>query len=81
MVLSLAAFTLYAAFALALLLTARRWVRPLSRRAALLLLLPLCFTGGAFLSGRIYAPVGISLVTLGALLVWGIARRWRGARR
>jgi hypothetical protein len=37
---------------------AHRFVRPMSKTAALiLLLLPLCFTGRALLTGRVYAPI------------------------
>jgi hypothetical protein len=49
---------LYAATALALLWLADRFVIPISRGAAVaLLLLPLCFTGRALLTGRVYAPL------------------------
>ena len=49
---------LYFATAGVLLWLAARFVTPLSRGAALaLLLLPLCFTGRALLTGRVYAPV------------------------
>lgn len=52
---------LYAAFAAALLALAHRLVIRLSWRAALALaLLPLCFTGHALLTGRIYAPVDLA---------------------
>ena len=38
-----------------------RFVTPLSRRAMLVLaLLPLCLTGPALLTGRIYAPIDIA---------------------
>jgi hypothetical protein len=48
----------YFATAAALLALAHRFVAPLTRGAALvLLLLPLLFTGRALLTGRIYAPV------------------------
>lgn len=49
---------LYLAAGLALAAAGHRWVRPLSRRAALaLLLLPLCFTGRALLTGAVYSPI------------------------
>lgn len=55
------AAVLYAAFAAALLALAHRLVVRMSRRAALALaLLPLCFTGYALLTGRIYAPVDLA---------------------
>jgi 2-polyprenyl-3-methyl-5-hydroxy-6-metoxy-1,4-benzoquinol methylase len=55
------AAVLYAAFAAALLALAHRLVTRMSRRAALALaLLPLCFTGCALLTGRIYAPVDLA---------------------
>jgi hypothetical protein len=50
--------TLYLVTAVALLVLAARFVRDFSRAAALvLLLLPLCFTGRALLTGRVYAPI------------------------
>jgi hypothetical protein len=49
---------LYFVTAIALLVLAARFVRDFSRAAALaLLLLPLCFTGRALLTGRVYAPI------------------------
>ncbi|HSP33270.1 MAG TPA: YfhO family protein [Thermoanaerobaculia bacterium] len=49
---------LYFTTAAALLALAHRFITPLTRGAALVLvLLPLCFTGRALLTGRIYAPV------------------------
>jgi len=55
--------TLYLATALTLLALASRYLRDFSRAAALaLLLLPLCFTGRALLTGRIYAPVEMPYV-------------------
>jgi 2-polyprenyl-3-methyl-5-hydroxy-6-metoxy-1,4-benzoquinol methylase len=57
----LSAAVLYAAFAAALLALAHRLVARMSWRAALALaLLPLCFTGWALLTGRIYAPVDLA---------------------
>ena len=51
---------LYAAVAGALLAAGHRLLAPLSRRAALLLLLlPLLFTGPALLTGRVYAPIDL----------------------
>jgi hypothetical protein len=48
----------------ALLWLANRFVTPLTRGAALvLLLLPLCMTGRALLTGRIYAPVEYPYIT------------------
>src|SRR2546421_4546732 len=48
---------LYFATAIALLALAARFVRDFSRGAALALLLPLCLTGRALLTGRVYGPV------------------------
>jgi len=57
----LSAAALYAAFAAALLALAHRLVVRLSWRAALaLVLLPLCFTGRALLTGRVYAPIDLA---------------------
>ncbi|MFL6234154.1 MAG: hypothetical protein ACJ76N_13550, partial [Thermoanaerobaculia bacterium] len=51
---------LYAALALALLALSHRLIVRLTWRAALVLaLLPLCFTGRALLTGRIYAPIDL----------------------
>ncbi|MEM1202878.1 MAG: YfhO family protein [Acidobacteriota bacterium] len=48
----------YLAFAAAALALTHRYVRPLSRSAALVLaLLPLCLTGGSLLTGKVYAPL------------------------
>jgi hypothetical protein len=55
---------LYAITALALLWLADRFVTPVSRRDALLLvLLPLVFTGRALLTGGVYAPVDLPYLT------------------
>jgi hypothetical protein len=55
---------LYLATAVVLLWLAHRTVIEISRGAALaLLLLPLCFTGRAVLTGRVYAPVEMPYVT------------------
>lgn len=49
---------LYLAAALGVAAACHRWVLPLGRRAAAaLVLLPLCFTGRALLSGGIYSPI------------------------
>jgi 2-polyprenyl-3-methyl-5-hydroxy-6-metoxy-1,4-benzoquinol methylase len=57
----LSAAVLYAVFAAALLALAHRLVARMSWRAGLALaLLPLCFTGWALLTGRIYAPVDLA---------------------
>lgn len=54
----------YFATALALLALARRFVAPFSRAAAaVLLLLPLTFTGRALLTGRVMAPVDIQYLS------------------
>ncbi len=58
------AFLLYAATAAALLWLAHRFVMPLSRAsAAILFLLPLCFTGRALLTGGVFAPVDLPYLT------------------
>jgi membrane protein YfhO len=55
---------LYFATAAAVLLLANRYVTPLSRGAALaLLLLPLIFTGRAVLTNRVYAPIDFAYLT------------------
>ncbi len=55
---------LYFVTAFALLLLAHRWFTRLTRGAALaLILLPLCFTGRALLTNRIYAPVEMSYLS------------------
>jgi hypothetical protein len=57
----LAAAALYAAFVAALLALSHRLIVRLTWRAALVLaLLPLCFTGRALLTGRVYGPVDIA---------------------
>ena len=56
---------LYFATAIALLALTARTVRELSRAAALaLLLLPLCFTGRALRTGRVYGPVEMPYIFL-----------------
>ncbi|MEO8383287.1 MAG: YfhO family protein [Acidobacteriota bacterium] len=57
------AILLYVAVTLALIAVWRRWLQPLSRGAAIaLVLLPLCFTGRALLTGRVYAPIDLALM-------------------
>jgi hypothetical protein len=57
-------FPLYALTALALLWLAHRFITPISRRdALLLLLLPMLFTGRALLTGGVYAPVDLPYIT------------------
>ena len=54
------ALLLYAIVVCAIVWAWDRWVQPLTLAAALaLLLLPLCFTGRALLTGRIYAPIDL----------------------
>jgi hypothetical protein len=56
----LLALVLYAAVTVALIAVWRRVVHPISNAAALaLILLPLCFTGRALLTGRVYAPIDL----------------------
>jgi hypothetical protein len=56
----LPAAVLYLIVALALLFVWQRFVQPVSRAAALaLFLLPLCFTGRALLTARVYAPIDL----------------------
>jgi hypothetical protein len=56
----LAALLLYLATTIALIACWRRFVQPVSRTAAIVLvLLPLCFTGRALLTGKVYAPVDL----------------------
>jgi hypothetical protein len=51
---------LYLLTAAAIMVVWRRWVQPMTAAAALaLLLLPLCFTGRAVLTGGIYAPIDL----------------------
>src|SRR6266568_2301100 len=58
------ALVLYAATVLALLWLAHRFISPLSPiSAAILFLLPLCFTGRALLTGGVYAPVELPYLT------------------
>ena len=54
------AILLYTAATVALIALWRRYVHPISNAAALaLILLPLCFTGRALLTGRVYAPIDL----------------------
>ena len=54
------AILLYTAVTVALIAVWRRFVTPMTKTAALvLLLLPLCFTGRALLTGRVYAPIDL----------------------
>lgn len=54
------AILLYLAVTLAILCVWHRWVQPITVAAAIaLVLLPLCFTGRALLTGAIYAPVDL----------------------
>jgi hypothetical protein len=56
----LAALLLYLVTTIAVIVAWRRFVQPLSRTAAIVLvLLPLCFTGQALLTGRVYAPIDL----------------------
>src|SRR5689334_3414383 len=58
------AFLLYAATAAGLLWLANRYVMPISRGAAfVLVLLPFCFAGKALLTGGVYAPVDLPYLT------------------
>jgi hypothetical protein len=58
------AFGLYVATAAVLLWLAHRYVMPIGRGvAAVLLLLPFCFVGKALLTGGVYAPVDLPYLT------------------
>ena len=58
------AIVLYTAATLCLIALWRRFVSPISNAAALaLILLPLCFTGRALLSGKVYAPIDLPFVS------------------
>jgi hypothetical protein len=60
----LLAIVLYAAVTVVLIAVWRRFVTPLGRTTALaLILLPLCFTGRALLTGRVYAPIDLPFVS------------------
>lgn len=61
---ALLAIILYVAVALILIAVWRRYVAPVSNAAALaLLLLPMCLTGRALLTGRVYAPLDLPLMS------------------
>ena len=58
------AILLYLVTSVALIALWRRFVRPMSNAAALILiLLPFCFTGRALLSGRVYAPLDMPFMS------------------
>ncbi len=58
------ALPLYLVTAAAALLAVDRWLRPMSRQAALLLaLLPFCLMGKALVLGRVYAPIDLPFGT------------------
>jgi hypothetical protein len=60
----LAAILLYLATTVAVIALWRRFVQPISRAAALvLILLPMCFTGRALLTGRVYAPIDLPFMS------------------
>jgi hypothetical protein len=60
----LAALLLYLATTIALIACWRRFVQPMSRTAAIVLvLLPLCFTGRALLTGKVYAPIDLPFMS------------------
>jgi membrane protein YfhO len=60
----LAALLLYLATTIALIACWRKFVQPMSRTAAIVLvLLPLCFTGRALLTGKVYAPVDLPFMS------------------
>ena len=60
----MAALLLYLATTAALIAAWRRFARPVSRTAAIVLvLLPLCFTGRALLTGRVYAPADLPFMS------------------
>ncbi|HEX7680854.1 MAG TPA: hypothetical protein VF713_22150, partial [Thermoanaerobaculia bacterium] len=60
----MAALLLYLATTAALIAAWRRFVQPVTRTASIVLvLLPLCFTGRALLTGRVYAPVDLPFMS------------------
>ena len=60
----MAALLLYLATTAALIAAWRRFAQPVSRTAAIVLvLLPLCFTGRALLTGRVYAPADLPFMS------------------
>jgi hypothetical protein len=59
----LLAILLYVAVTVALIALWRRHLQPLSRGVAIaLILLPLCFTGRALLTGKVYGPIDLPLM-------------------
>ncbi|HEV7570157.1 MAG TPA: YfhO family protein [Thermoanaerobaculia bacterium] len=60
----MAALLLYLATTIALIACWRKFVQPMSRTAAIVLvLLPLCFTGRALLTGKVYAPTDLPFMS------------------
>jgi hypothetical protein len=60
----LSALLLYLVTTIALIAAWRRFVQPMSRTGAIvLILLPLCFTGRALLLGRVYAPIDLPFMS------------------
>jgi hypothetical protein len=60
----LAALLLFLATTVAVMAAWRRFVQPMSRTAAIVLvLLPLCFTGRALLLGKVYAPIDLPFMS------------------
>jgi hypothetical protein len=60
----LAAILLYLATTVAVIALWWRFVQPISRTAAIVLvLLPMCFTGRALLTGRVYAPIDLPFMS------------------
>jgi hypothetical protein len=60
----LAAILLYLATTIGVIALWRRFVQPISRTATIvLILLPLCFTGRALLTGRVYAPIDLPFMS------------------
>ena len=54
------AIVLYLATGAALIVAWRRFMQPVTLAVSIaLLLLPMCFTGGALLTGRVYAPIAL----------------------
>ena len=58
------ALLLYLTVSLAIVLAWNRWIQPLSGAAAMVVvLLPLCFTGKALLTGAVYAPIDLPFMS------------------
>lgn len=58
------AIILYIAVTVALIAVWRRFVHPITNAAALaLILIPFCFTGRALLTGRVYAPIDLPMMS------------------